>query len=69
MRQWIANVAQKNTEYIDKDTDFSQNREKYLAISGNKYRPNYGYKPAKCGSWKYQTYVNHTAFKTNSDLH
>ena len=36
------------------------------------------YKPAKCGSWinakrqsdaKFQTYVNHAAFKTNSELH
>ena len=36
------------------------------------------YKPTKCGSWikskrqsdaKFQTYVNHTAFKTNSELH
>jgi len=42
LRQWIANVAQKNKEYIHKDTDFSQNRENFVAISGNKYRPNYG---------------------------
>jgi hypothetical protein len=41
LRQWIANVAQKNKEYIHKETDFSQKREGFSAISGNKNRPNY----------------------------
>ena len=49
-----------------------------LPYQGIKIGQTTEYKPAKCGNWikakrqsnaKFQTYVNYTAFKTNSELH
>ena len=49
-----------------------------LPYQGIKIGQTTEYKPAKCGSWinanrqsdaKFQTYVNYTAFKTNSELY